>query len=154
MEDVSGKGSTSVRKYTERAKPAVITVGGQSVLVGGRWNDRAMADYVLENGVNEWLTIGHLAKVGCGSNTIATKKRVRSRLSPLFMELRSRGHFLAIEYDGGHGAAMSVKIADLTSEQDRQNVSDKLKRMKARKELSEKEYEKSVTLLYALIRCG
>jgi hypothetical protein len=150
--DLFGKESTSVATVTERAKPALITIGDKQMISTGRWNDGLMADYVSENGLVKWIQIGELAKVACGSNTIPNKKRVRARLSGLFMELRNRGMFLAVEYNGEHNSATAVKIADIASEQDRQNVRARLERMWKRKELTSEQYEKSENLINAMER--
>ena len=111
-----------------------------------------MADFLLkdENKIR-WVKIGELAGTGCGANTIPNKKRVRGRLSTLFMELCERQVFLAIKYKGDNHAASEVKIANLSSEEDRQLVSDKLKRMKKRKEMSQEKYEKTVALLHTKV---
>lgn len=140
------------KEVTPRSKPELITVGKRKIISTGRWNNEVMADYVLEYGVERWLKIGELASVGCASNTIASKMRVRSRLSSLFKELRARGTFLAIEYNDDHSAASAVKIADLRSETDRQNVLDKLESMKKRKEMTQSQYEQSIALLHK--SCG
>jgi hypothetical protein len=68
----------------------------------------------------------------------------------LFMELRERGYFLAIEYHDANGAASAVKIADLQSDDDKKNVENKLDRMKRRKEMTEEQYSKSMSLLHSL----
>jgi len=154
MEEATGKAlgpTTTPAAKPPRIKPALVPIGNRWVISTGRWNDSLMADYLLDHCNGEWTKVGHLASVGCGANTIPNKRRARSRLSPLFMELRSRGHFLAIRYDGDNGSASEVKIADLVSEEDRQNVMDKLRRMKKRKEMSEEQYEKTVALLHAKV---
>jgi hypothetical protein len=153
MSEIQGEGrSVSIEQAKpERAKPALIKIGKRWVISTGRWNDILMADYLMENGREEWVKVGVLAGVGCGANTIPNKKRVRSRLSSLFMELRERNLFLAIKYDGDFGAASEIKIADLNSDHDRQNVKDKLKRMKRRKEMSEEQYDKTIALLHSQI---
>lgn len=145
--DLSSKENTSVAKLTERTKPALVQVGEHQIILHGRWNHELIADHVAENGRDRWIGIGELAKIGCGANTIPNKKRARGKLSELFKMLRSRGLFLAVEYSGDHGSATAVKIADLNSEQDRQNVQDRLERMKRRKELSQDEYFKAMQLL-------
>lgn len=135
-----------------RSKPSLVTIGKRTIISTGRWNNEVMADYVIKEGGTRWIKIGELAGVGCASNTIATKKRVRNKLSSLFKELRARGIFLAIEYDGDNSAASAVKIADLSSDKDRQNVLDKLENMKRRKEVTQEQYEKSIALLHK--KCG
>jgi hypothetical protein len=126
-----------------------MTIGNQEVVPGGRWNREAMASYVLKNGVDDWISVGRLAKVGCGANTIPNKKRVRSRLSQLFELFLERGFFLAIDYGGHHNSATSVKIADLTSGADRENVEARLERMRSRKELTQERYERFMELLHS-----
>ena len=108
-----------------------------------------VADRLIEVATDKWLTIGELARIGFIANTIATKRRTRAYLSRLFMVLRSRGLFLAIEYLDENGAASRVKIADLNSKEEREIVLSKLERMKRRKELSQEQYEKSIALLHA-----
>ena len=44
--DEAGKENNSVRKYTERTKPTIVEINGNSVLAGGRWNDAVVADYL------------------------------------------------------------------------------------------------------------
>lgn len=145
--DMSSKGSTSVVKMTERAKPTLVTVGDKQIISNGRWNDDLMADYVLGYGREKWIKIGDLAKVACGSNTIPNKKRVRRRLSSLFRAMLDRGVLLSVEYNGDYNSATAVKVADINSEQDRQNVAIRVKRMQARHELASDQYRKVTELL-------
>ena len=142
----AGKDNTPVP--TGRPKPEVMTVGDQEIIPGGRWNNEAMANYVLKNGTEDWVAVGKLAKVGCGANTIPNKKRVRSRLSQLFrLFLEKHGFFLAIDYGGHHNSASSVKVADLTLKSDFENVQARLDRMRARKEVTQERYERFTELL-------
>jgi hypothetical protein len=143
----AGKDNTPV---TGRAKPEVVAVGKHDIIVGGRWNNEAMAEWLLKNGIEKWQEIGKLARVGCGSNTIGTKKRVRSRLSPLFrLFLEKYGFFLAIQYAGSHHSATKVKIADLTCEADVANVQARLDRMIQSKAVTQERYEHFVAILRA-----
>ena len=155
--DMIGKENTSVTNIAGRTKPTLVTIGNKQVISNGRWNDILMADYVSEHGQDKWIQIGKLAGV-LGANTIPNKKRVRKGLSRLFMELRNRGLFLVVEYNGDYNSANAVKVADISSEQDRQNVMARLARMWKRKELTEDEYHKSQNLINALERaqhsCG
>lgn len=144
---LSSKESTSIVKATERAKPTLVTVGDKQIISSGRWNDELMADYVLDHGREKWIKIGELAKVACGSNTIPNKKRARRRLSSLFRALLDRGMLLSVEYNGDYNSATAVKIADINSEQDRQNVTIRVKRMQARHELASDQYHKVTKLL-------
>lgn len=141
-----GKDNTPVP--TGRAKPEVVTVGNHEIVPGGRWNKEAMADYVLKHGVDNWLEVGKLAKVGCGTNRLSTKKVVRSRLSPLFRFFLERyGFFLAIDYGGHHNSATAVKVADLSNKADFENVQARLDRMRNRNELTQERYDKFLALL-------
>ena len=141
-----GKDNTPV--LTGRAKPEVITIGKTEIIPGGRWNNEAMANYVLKNGVDDWVEVGKLAKVGCGGNTMPNKKRVRSRLSQLFqLFVEKYGFFLAIDYGGHHNSASRVKVADLTSKDDFDNVQARLNRMHNRRELTQERHARFIQLL-------
>jgi hypothetical protein len=130
-----------------QTKPRMITVGKRTMTANGRWNNEAMADYIEQFGADEWITIGRLARDGCGANTIPNKKRVRSRLSQLFVTFMGRGQFLAVAYDGDYNSATAVKLADLSRLEDREKVEVKLERMRKHKELSEEKYCASRRLL-------
>lgn len=133
----------------QRPKPAVVTIAdNKQVIPGGRWSHAAMFDYIVEHGVSRYVPIAQLAKVGCGANTIHNKRRVRARLSSLFMYFIERGQFLAIEYHDPHNSASAVKLADRGKEDDRQNVVAKLERMRKRREMSDEFYQRSVALLH------
>jgi hypothetical protein len=144
-----GKDNTPV---VGRTKPEMITIGNRKLMPGGRWNNDAMADYIIENGQSDWIPIGQLARDGCGSNTIPNKRRARSRLSQLFTIFRDRGMWLAIDYGGDHNSAMGVKVANVELAEDRQNVEAKLERMRKRKELTQENYERSLALLQATVK--
>ena len=140
-----GKGKTPA--VTGRTKPPrLLTVGKKTVSSNGRWSNSEMADYIIENASDAWIKIGQLARIGCGSNTIPTKKRVRSRLSQLFMEFLRRDKFLAVDY-GDHGAASGVRLADITKAEDRENVEAKLEKMRKRQEMTQERYEQTIRLL-------
>lgn len=131
-----------------RPKPKLIRVGNHEVIDTGKWNNDLVADHIQSYAADEWLEIGKLARV-IGGNNIANKKLVRSRLAQVCVVIQSRGKFLCIEYGGKHGAASSVKIADLKSAEDRQNVLRRLEKQRKRKELTEEQYLSSVALLNA-----
>lgn len=143
----NGEGKTPA--VVGRTKPNLVTVGDTELVPGGRWNKDAMRDYVLKNGTDDWVSVGVLARVGCGANTIPNKRRVRSRLSQLFETFLEKGYFLAIDYGGLHNSATSVKVADLTSDDDLKNVQGRLDRMRARKEMTQERYERFTNLLKA-----
>ena len=147
---MTGKEITSVQP--ERTKPALIEANGKMLMPGGRWNHQAMATFIIGRG--NWIKIGELAKIGCGSNTIPNKKRVRARLSALFFTFLQRGEFLAIEYAGDYNAATAVKVADLTVQHDRDCVIAKLDRMRQRKEMTEQVYQRTVALLASKANCN
>jgi hypothetical protein len=146
MADEFGKESTPA-KVTGRAKPEMVTIGGKQIVPGGRWNNDLMADYILRYGKESWISIGRLARDGCGANTIPNKKRVRSRLSQLFIKFLDRGRFLAVAYDGDHNSATAVKVADVKSDEERLLVETKLEKMRKRNEVNLEQYEKTKMLL-------
>lgn len=130
----------------ERAKPVVVNIGKREVISSGYWNDELVADYVMINGVNSWLTIGDLAKFAWTSNTLANKARARKYLGRLWALLLMRGQLLVVEY-GERGRAQAVKIYDPESEQDQQALNSKLQKLKHRGELTEDQYVTAMGLL-------
>ncbi len=80
-----------------------------------------MADHMIARGQDRWWTVGALAKIAYGGNTIGNKKLVRARLPGLFNELLERGMLLVREFDGSRVSA--VKIFDHSSEHERQSMS-------------------------------
>jgi len=139
----------AVGKKSARSKPSLVKVGKKHIISNGRWNDDLMADYVSENGRDKYIEIGKLAGV-LGANTIPNKKRVRNRLSRLFLTFLKRGQMLAVEYNGKHNAATAVKVADIKSEADHQAIIRKLDRMKSSKELSADQYEAAIAVVSAM----
>jgi hypothetical protein len=136
----------SVERRTERTKPTLLTLdNGRQVISTGRWNDSVMAGFVLANR-DRWIKVGELAKVGCGGNTIPNKRRVRSHVNGLFLELLQRGVFMAVE-TGSRNETQAVKVADPTSEADRQNVQIKMERMRKRREITAERYERAMEVL-------
>lgn len=145
--ELSRKDENCPATVAERTKPTLVTIGNKQVISSGRWNDDLMVQYVLENARSKWLTVGDLARTAYGQNTPKSKERVRRCLSRLFHALRDRQEFLAIEYDSPRNRAISVKVADLTSALDVQNVIRKLERMRKRRELTSGQYEQAILLL-------
>ena len=141
----SQPGKDAIVEVKERSKPTLVALGNRYVSSDGRWHHSLMADHLLLHGRDKWWTVGELAKIGYGANTIGTKCLVRARLPGLFNELLSRGFLLVREFDGQRVAA--VKIYDPTSEHERQSMALKLSSMRARKELSERRFEQAIQLL-------
>jgi hypothetical protein len=131
-----------------RPKPTLIKIGDQEVISNGRWNNELVADHIFNHARNDWMPIGKLARV-CGGNNIATKRKVRSRLAQICAVFLVRGKFLCVEYNSDHGAASAVKVADLTSDEDRDNVVRRLERQRKRKEMTQLQYERAMALLHA-----
>jgi len=144
-----GKDNTPV---IGRPKPTLIMIGDQEVISTGRWNNELVADHIFSHAHDVWMPIGKLARV-CGGNNIATKRKVRSRLAQIGAVFQARGEFLCVEYHGDHGAASAVKVADLTSEADRDNVIWRLERQRKRKEMTQLQYERAMALLRAKDAC-
>lgn len=146
--DVTGEANT-VASTTERAKPELLTIGNRQIISTGRWNNGLIADYLMLHGSSKWLTVGEIAKVAWGQNTISTKKRARRCLSHLWHYLLvERGQLLVIEYSpDGHHQAQALKIYDPQSVSDRQVIEIRLERMSKTKELTEDRYQRACSLL-------
>jgi hypothetical protein len=134
------------RKSEER----IVTVRGRQQIAGGRWSHELVYQWLMENARDKYQDIGDLARFACGSKTKPTIKRARGRLSGLFNVFLDHGQFLAVHYDkNNHNAAISVKVADVSKQEDFDNVLAKLDRMRKHKELSEETYRRTVALLDA-----
>jgi hypothetical protein len=96
------------------------------------------------------MKVGEVAKFAHVTNNIPNKEKVRRRLSVLFRELLDRGVFLAIEA-GKNQAALAIKIADLTLDGEKQLVMRKITRMRKSKELTQAQYDKSISLLHKTV---
>jgi len=144
-EGANGKGK--ITRVIERTKPTLMTIGDRQVVSSGRWNDECMAQFVLANGRDKWLTIGEIARVAYMANTPRNKERARKCLASLFRHLMALGELLVIEYGPPHGRAMGVKLYAGGSEAEAQSMVSKLDRMRKRSELSTKSYEQAVALL-------
>jgi hypothetical protein len=131
-----------------KAKPELITIGNRQVSSTGMWNDNLMMDYIETNGKDRWISIGELAKVAWGQNTITTKARARSYLTRIWKAfLIERGLLVVIEYEGPHHRANNVKVFNKDSTEDRQVLDRKLDTLKTRGELSTEQYDKALKLI-------
>jgi hypothetical protein len=149
-EVISEDTAVAVATITPSSKLQVVTVNGRKFIANARWNTCLVADHVIEEGTDRWMKVGEVAKFAHVTNNIPNKEKVRRRLSALFRELLDRGLFLAIEY-GKNQAALAIKIADLKLDGEKQLVMRKIMRMRKSKELTQAQYEKSISLLHKTI---
>lgn len=145
------KSGKELRKIT---KPTFLDVGGKQVISTGKWNNDLMGDYVLEHGRAKWVSVAELAKTSYLQSMPRTKARVRQCLHQLVNNLLARGFLLVIEYSGPHGRAQAVKIADPTSELDRQAADAQIERRRRRKEWSTAQYERALSILRMTMEHG
>lgn len=128
----------------------VVTINGRRFIATGRWNTSVVADFVLEEGM-DWLAVGEVARFAHCTNTVPNRKKVRANLSKLFMEMMSRGFFLAIEYSGENGAASALKVADVKHERDKKLILHKIAKMRKSRELTQEQYDRSMVLFHQLV---
>lgn len=149
MEDETSK-AQEVAPTTTRAKPELVTIGTRQIISSGRWNDELIADYVMLNGKDRWITIGELAKVAWGQNTLSTKARARTYLSRLFKHILLRHGMLIVVESAEpkhHFRAQAIKVYNPESEQERQCLSAKLHKMERSRELTAEWYERALGIL-------
>jgi 16S rRNA C1402 (ribose-2'-O) methylase RsmI len=130
----------------KRTPPTITTVNGRSYVSSGRWNDIAIADYILANGRNRAIEVKELAKVGWGHITVDTKNKARRYLHKVKALLIDRGVLVVTEL-GKHNEAITVKVYDPSVPADRQHAFTWIERMRARGELSAERYERAKGLL-------
>lgn len=150
MVDVHSKDTAVAIAVTAPSKLLVAVVNGHKFIANGRWNTSLVADHVIEEATDRWMKIGEVAKFAHVTNNIPNKEKVRRRLSVLFRELLDRDLFLAIEY-GKNQAALAIKIADLALDGEKQLVMRKITRMRKSKELTQVQYDKSISLLHRTV---
>jgi len=150
MNEVNSEDTALTAPALAPSKLLVAAINGRTFIANGRWNTSLVADYVIEEGTDRWMKVGEVAKFAHVTNNIPNKEKVRRRLSVLFRELLDRGLFLAIEY-GKNQAALAIKIADLTLDGEKQLVMRKITRMRKSKELTQAQYEKSISLLHKTV---
>ena len=131
----------------KRTLPTIVEIGKRSMLSSGRWNDLAIADYIIANGQLCWIEVGKLAKIAWGHNNKETKTKVRRYLSKVKALLIDRGLLLVVETEPPHHRVTAVKIGDLSLQDDRTQAIEWIERMKARGELSNERYERAKALL-------
>ncbi len=137
---------TSPSEVTRRSKPSLIEVKGRYLSSDGRFHPTLAAQYIEEKGMKKWVGVADLSRVFTAANTIPGKKRVRKNMSRVFTEMLQRGHFLLYS-TGGNGRIESVKVLDITMEEDRQAALPQLERMKRRRQLSEERYQDALCLI-------
>jgi len=124
-----------------RSTPIFVDVDGKTRISTGRWNDKLMVQYVVEND-DRWISVGELARVAWGSNNLHNKHRVRANLSRMFKLALEVNKLLAIEYEAlGRHPAKAVKVCDKTKVYERDLVSAKVDKLFKARELSEAMYK-------------
>ena len=124
-------------------QPELIVVNNRQVTSHGMFNADLMANYVNENGRDDWLPIGELARVAYGQNVKSSQARTRKALPKLFRALFDRSELLLYKHDSrtnGHNRIEAVKIFDNTLASDRQAAEEKLKQIRQRKNLTAEQY--------------
>jgi len=90
---------TTGSAVTRRHKPELVKIGRRWVSKDHRWHNGLMADYIEEKAIDRWVTMGDLAKVAFGGNTVCNRDRARSKIAGLFNTLLERGKLLVRQFD-------------------------------------------------------
>lgn len=130
----------------KRSKPTLVELGNRLVPSDGRWHAELAADYIISHGgLERWIPTGEMARVFFGSNTPKNKQLVRRRLFQVFRDLLDRGLLLVVEYHHTDGA-QACKLYDARSEQERQQLNERLKKMERLKLMKAEQFERAIQL--------
>lgn len=140
------------------ATTTVVKRGDSIVRIGRRdyslvgWKFEAVELHVLNHqGKGTWCDIPCLARTFFGRDTQTNRKAVRRRLFRINGRMIDRRRFLVIEYatttNGKSGEAQRVKIYEGKTEGERQAALSQLDRMRRRREVSETNYTKALSIL-------
>jgi hypothetical protein len=132
----------------ERRKPTLVVVGKKTVIDRRRWNDNAMADYIMACGQDKWLKIADLSRVAYDRNDEPNRKRVARYLHKIRKLLRQRGKLLLYESDPNTRRILAVKLCDPSLSLDRQYARQYLEWMRTRSQMTAEEYEEAIFLLH------
>jgi hypothetical protein len=148
-----------------RKPAALIPLGstGRQITSTGRWNDGLLLGYMVQAEIEYqarvlvaanaeaarerfhrgWITVGELARVAYGQNSLETKAKTRTRLTTLFHFALLEGVVINLDYDfgtGGHGRVVAAKVFDKTDAEEVRKLDMRLTKLLARRELSEELY--------------
>ena len=142
---------TSETRISRRTAPTLIQLGARLVPSDGRFHPRLAAEYIRDHGGRtRWIPMGELAKVFFSGNTPHNKRQMRHRLFLVWREVLGLGHLLVVETDGRSGAALSCKIYDPHSTEERQYLQARLERMEKQRFLKAEQFEKARALAECL----
>ena len=127
---------------TAQQQPTIIPFGKREMISTGQFNIMLVADKIIRDGVNDWLSISEIAKFVYGKSFLANNKRVRNYIWQLRRALIERSYLLITE-----GRPIEhVKICDPTLELDRQLAGPMLQKMRKRSDFSAELFEKAMCL--------
>lgn len=130
-----------------RLAPEVITIGKRQVISSGQFNVPLVATKLIEDGVNDWVSVSEIAKYAYGKSFLANNRRVRGKLSVLRRYLIPRGFLLITE-----GRPVEhLKIYVEASAFERQLAETALRKMRTRSDTSAAVYEMAERLVYPAV---
>jgi len=115
-----------------RKQPTVVELDGREVISTNRWNEPLVADKMMREAINKWITLNEIVKFAYGQINKANKKRARGYLWSLRRGLLGRGHLLIT--DGRPTEAL--KIFDPAVEHERGIAGPLIAQMKRRRDFS------------------
>lgn len=145
MTDATTTTETATAIARRRTPPTLIKIGKRELCSDGHVHPNMVAEYIRVHGRSKWIPVSDLAKVFTGARTREGTRRVRRHLYAVFILLLTYDEFLVYEMQGR--ATGAVKLLDVTSEQERQQATPQLHRMRQRRELSSSKYAQAVDVL-------
>jgi hypothetical protein len=125
-----------------RLPPEVVPFGKREIISTGQFNLMLVAEKMIREGINEWVSVSDLAKFVYHRSFLANNKRVRSNLWQLRRELLRRGFLLISD----ERPVEHVKIY-AGGELENQHASAILQKMRTRSDISSELYERAVSLV-------
>ena len=134
----------------------LVKVGDRTLSLVG-WTVASAKEHLLahldeDNSDHQWCDVPCFARTMFGRNTPTARESIRRRLPALFRSLLTEGVFVVISHDvREHGKATAAKILTASAGTiDRQYAEHQLKRMEARRQISEQKLQLAQQLLLAL----
>lgn len=125
----------------QRPLPTIISIGNREVISTGQFVPDLVAEKIIRDGINEWVSISDLAKFAYGKSFLANNQRVRGYIWKMRRDLLVRGFLLIAE-----GRPIEHVKIFVGSGQERQLAKPLLAKMRKRSDISAELYEKAIGL--------
>jgi len=134
----------------QRTRATLVQAGRRLAPSDGRFHFDLAVEYIRDHGGRDrWIEIGELARAFYGINIASNRERVRRRLAKIWHLFLNQGLLLVSEF-GQKGRAISCKLYDPRSTEDRQYLRDRLDRMQKQNLVKAGELQRAIALAECL----